>query len=141
MSSFWQQAGRVGRRGSQATIVFIARDTPIDQYMVRHPEFLRDAPIERLARVAPLLPLVGEQGTFEIAPLEPPKVRMALDRPRGKFKRGFQDVTVPRATGRYDDEFRDLAKVIRGEKKLAWNRAHDLIVHEAVLRGSHMPID
>lgn len=47
MASFWQQAGRVGRRGSRATIVYTARDTPIDQYFVNHPEFLQSAPIER----------------------------------------------------------------------------------------------
>ena len=47
MSSFWQQAGRVGRRGSRAVIVYAARDTPIDQYFVNHPEFVHRAPIER----------------------------------------------------------------------------------------------
>lgn len=47
MASFWQQAGRVGRRGTQAVIVYIARDTPIDQYFVNHPEFVSAAPIER----------------------------------------------------------------------------------------------
>lgn len=47
MSSFWQQAGRVGRRGSRAVIVYVARDTPIDQYFVNHPEFVSSAPIER----------------------------------------------------------------------------------------------
>ena len=47
MASFWQQAGRVGRRGSQAVIVYVARDTPIDQYFVNHPEFATTAPIER----------------------------------------------------------------------------------------------
>lgn len=47
MASFWQQAGRVGRRGTRAVIVYAARDTPIDQYFVNHPEFLQQAPIER----------------------------------------------------------------------------------------------
>lgn len=47
MSSFWQQAGRVGRRGSRAVIVYAARNTPIDQYFVNHPEFVHQAPIER----------------------------------------------------------------------------------------------
>ncbi|MGI9455094.1 MAG: DEAD/DEAH box helicase [Aeoliella sp.] len=47
MASFWQQAGRVGRRGNQALITYIARDTPIDQYLVNHPEFVASAPIER----------------------------------------------------------------------------------------------
>ncbi len=47
MASFWQQAGRVGRRGSRAAIVYVARDTPIDQYVVHHPEFVQSTPIER----------------------------------------------------------------------------------------------
>ena len=47
VSSFWQQAGRVGRRASRAVIVYAARDTPLDQYFVNHPEFIHTAPIER----------------------------------------------------------------------------------------------
>ncbi|TWU22726.1 DEAD/DEAH box helicase [Bythopirellula polymerisocia] len=47
MASFWQQAGRVGRRGNRAMIAYLARDTPIDQYLVNHPEFVTQAPIER----------------------------------------------------------------------------------------------
>ncbi len=85
--------------------------------------------------------VAGESGTIQINPLEPPKVRIALDRPRGKFKQGFQDVEMPKTTGRYDNEFRDLALVIRGEKELQWNSTHDLAVHEAVLLGSGMPVD
>jgi len=47
VASFWQQAGRVGRKGSRAAIVYIARDTPIDQYMVNHPDFIIKSPIEQ----------------------------------------------------------------------------------------------
>ena len=43
-------------------------------------------------------------------------------------------------SGRYDAEFLDLAKVIRGEKKLSWDAAHDLATHEAVLRASGMAL-
>ncbi len=85
--------------------------------------------------------VTGEMGTLEIRPLEQPRVRLALDRKRGRFEKGFQQVSLPAMTGRYDGEFRDLAKVIRGEKALAWNAAHDLVVHEAVLRASGMPVD
>lgn len=84
--------------------------------------------------------VTGDQGTLEIRPLELPRVRIALDRDRGSFRKGFQDVKLPAMTGRYDGEFRDLAKVIRGEKELAWGAEHDLNVHEAVLRASGMPI-
>ena len=85
--------------------------------------------------------VTGTQGTLQIQPLEPPKVRLGLDRPQGRFKKGFQDVQVPTSPGRYDHEFLDLAKIIRGEKKLAWSHEHDLAVQEAVLRASGMKVD
>ncbi len=40
ISSFWQQAGRVGRKGNESIIVFIAKDTPIDQHIIHHPEYI-----------------------------------------------------------------------------------------------------
>lgn len=82
--------------------------------------------------------VAGTQGSCEIRPLEPPRLRLGLDRPRGQFQKGFQDVELPKSAGRYDAEFLDLARVIRGEKELAWDAAHDLAVHEAVLRASGM---
>jgi predicted dehydrogenase len=85
--------------------------------------------------------VVGQAGNFQIQPLEPPTVQLALDRPRGRFKKGFQALEMPKTSGRYDDEFRDLAKVIRGEKQLDWDSAHDLAVHEAILLGSGMETD
>lgn len=47
VASFWQQAGRVGRKGARAAIVFIAKDTPIDQYLVNHPDFIIRTPVEQ----------------------------------------------------------------------------------------------
>ncbi|NCC50186.1 MAG: DEAD/DEAH box helicase [Spartobacteria bacterium] len=47
VASFWQQAGRVGRKSSRAVIVYAAKDTPVDQYIVNHPDFITQAPVEQ----------------------------------------------------------------------------------------------
>lgn len=80
--------------------------------------------------------VTGTEGTFEIVPLESGKVNLSLTKARASYKKGTQSLQLTVPKSRYAHEFMDLAKVVRGEKKLAWDAAHDVAVHETVLRAS-----
>ncbi len=45
-ASFWQRAGRAGRRETEALVVFVTDDDPLDRYLAAHPEALWDRPLE-----------------------------------------------------------------------------------------------
>ncbi len=60
-ASFWQRAGRVGRRGAPSLVIQIARSEPVDQFLVHHPDWLFAAPRERLAIDPDNLVLLSEQ--------------------------------------------------------------------------------
>ncbi len=46
VASLWQRAGRAGRRGREATVVFVADDDPLDHYLLAHPDELLGRPLE-----------------------------------------------------------------------------------------------
>ncbi len=78
-ASLWQQVGRAGRGGQGGLGVLVARDDPLDTYLVTHPEALLGRPVEatvidtanpyvvapHLCAAAQELPLAdGELGLF-----------------------------------------------------------------------------
>jgi DEAD/DEAH box helicase domain-containing protein len=68
IASTWQQLGRAGRR-SGSVGVFVASSSPLDQFIVRHPEyFLSSDPEEGLVDPNNLLLLAGhlQAGLFEL---------------------------------------------------------------------------
>jgi predicted dehydrogenase len=83
----------------------------------------------------------GDQGGIEIKPLEPPRATLALDAAHGDYANGTREVTLQPLAGRYDGDFLDLAKIIRGEKEHDFPPEHDLAVQEVVLRASGLPTD
>jgi DEAD/DEAH box helicase domain-containing protein len=46
LASMWQQAGRAGRGDVPALVVFVAREDPLDSYLVHHPEAVFGRPVE-----------------------------------------------------------------------------------------------
>lgn len=52
IASTWQQAGRSGRRQGESVVVMVGGSTPMDQYVLKHPEYFFDSSPET-ARINP----------------------------------------------------------------------------------------
>lgn len=46
MAAFWQQAGRAGRGSRSALVTLLAKEDPLDAYVLDHPELIFDSPVE-----------------------------------------------------------------------------------------------
>jgi DEAD/DEAH box helicase domain-containing protein len=57
VAATWQRLGRAGRRQKPSLGVLVASSQPLDQYLIRHPEFFSEASPEH-ARIHPDQPLV-----------------------------------------------------------------------------------
>ena len=57
VAATWQRFGRAGRRQQASVGVLVASSDPLDQYVVRHPEFFSSATPEQ-ARIAPDQPVI-----------------------------------------------------------------------------------
>ncbi len=57
IASLWQQAGRAGRRSAASMVVLIAHNDPIEQYLMRHPQYLFNQSPEH-AIIAPENPYI-----------------------------------------------------------------------------------
>jgi predicted dehydrogenase len=80
--------------------------------------------------------VTGTKGAMEILPLESGKATLSLTESHDIYVKGPQTLALKVPADRYVGEFRDLTRVIRGEKALAWDAAHDIAAHETALRAA-----
>jgi hypothetical protein len=85
------------------------------------------------------LVVCGTEGTFHIQPLDNPSARLALAKPRGDYRQGYQELTFPRYT-RYVGDALDMAQIIRGEKESDFSYEHDLTVQTTLLEACGLPV-
>jgi predicted dehydrogenase len=80
----------------------------------------------------------GTEGTVHIQPLDNPSARVALTKPRGSYRKGYQDVRFPEYE-RYIADAADMASILRGEKKADFSYEHDWAVQQTVLKACGLP--
>ena len=73
-------------------------------------------------------------------PLDDRSVRITLDRPRGRFRKGITAVPFPGFTRSIADAA-EMAAMIRGEQVSPFTPDHDLAVEETVLLAGEMQVE
>lgn len=89
------------------------------------------------------LVVCGDQGTFDIRPLEyngphplETVVRLTLAKACGGYEAGCHEFEMATPKGRYDAQLIDFAAIIRGEKPNPYPSSHELVVQQASLAAS-----
>lgn len=85
------------------------------------------------------LVVCGTEGTLEIRPMPNPSAKLALTKERGRFRKGWQDVELPKYI-RYTEDIAEFSRLIRHEQDPRYNYDHDLLVQETLLKISDMPV-
>lgn len=106
IASMWQQAGRAGRGLTPSIVIFIPYQNPLDQFLVRNPQYLFDVPFEK-AIIDPANPYIV-LGHIQCAAMELPLSEDELDE-FGEFADSIIDIPI-------EDE-----KIIHLDDKWYWS--------------------
>lgn len=81
--------------------------------------------------------VMGSNGLALLQPIEQPELELDLKEEAGPYQKGSQIIEFPEYN-RYEGDFAELVRAIRGEGKLRVSLEEELLVQEAVLRASGM---
>lgn len=80
--------------------------------------------------------IIGSDGTFIVWPeANPPRMRVYMRKPQGKYKVGWQDLTLPQQP-RFAGDFEELARALKSGQPLHLSYDHELTLQETLLRAS-----
>jgi predicted dehydrogenase len=85
--------------------------------------------------------ICGSKGSIEMSPLErfdgkPLQMQLTLLKSNEEYSAGTHIVDFGIKRDRYEDQFIELAKIIRGEMKNPYTFEHNYLTHEVVLAAS-----
>lgn len=76
----------------------------------------------------------GTHGSVVLEPMEPPRLRLCLSEPQNGYPAGWQDISVVDRP-RFEGDVADFVAVVTGKSAPRYSFAHDLLVHETLLRA------
>jgi predicted dehydrogenase len=123
--------------------LYVDQDNVVDNQLavLEYPDVLatvRATFVEPFAGERRQFVVCGEGGTLEIRPMEPPQVRLSLNKAVGDFKAGPQNVELPPMPGRYHAQLVDFANVALGNAKPRWSDEHDLAAQKTLLQACNL---
>lgn len=129
-----------GRKSSSNKDDLVDSQIAIFQYP-RFTATIRVSLVDPFGQQRRQLVIRGDRGTIDIHPLEPPRLRLMLEKPAGSFAAGEHNVELPTIGRRYERQLQDFASVVRGSAQQRYTPEHDLAVHRAILQASALPVD
>jgi predicted dehydrogenase len=80
--------------------------------------------------------VVGSDGTFVVqTEASPPRMRVAMRKPQGPYKAGWQQIELP-PQPRFIGDFKELARALKSGQPLKLSYDHELVLQETLLRAS-----
>jgi predicted dehydrogenase len=80
--------------------------------------------------------VLGTDGSFFVNPeANPPRMRVYLRKPQGRYQAGWQEITLP-PQPRFVGDFKELARALKSGTPLKLSYDHELLLQETLLRVS-----